>query len=213
MRRVGLMMLALGVGFPAMAMAAEPKPAQSYEELLAKLQAGDTSIDYQALRFAYAETPDFHPDAAPAASKSDLIQAVRSGNLGDALGLANTILAVNYTDMDAHLASFLVYDSRGDKAKAEFHRAVLRGLMKSLTDTGDGMSEDSAIVVVSVAEEYSYLGLQGYQIMREGMAPSSSGPLAVVAVTTADNQGATVYFNIRRLVAKMSPTTDALPKP
>ncbi len=216
MRLVRLVMLALLVAYGPAADAAEPKPAQSYDELVAKLQGGDTSIDFQALRFAYAETPNFDPYASPAADKGDMIRTVRAGSLGQALMLANTILAANYTDMDAHFASFLIYDSRGDQTKAEFHRAVVQGLMKSFADSGDGMSEDTAMVVVAVAEEYAYLGLKGYQVARQGLSPSKSGPVDVMAVTTADNQRATIYFNMRRVYAKLRRPPDdgsAQPKP
>jgi hypothetical protein len=210
MRAIRLLMLAMLVAHAPAAAAAESKPS-SYEELVARLQSGDTAIDFQALRFAYAETPDFDPYARPVVDRRDLIRAINSGRLGDALGLANTILAKNYTDMDAHYASFLVYDQRGDTARAEFHRAVVQGLMKSFADSGDGMSENTAMVVVTEAEEYSYIGLKGYQVVRQGLMPSNSGPVDALAVTTPDNQGTTIYFNISRIFRKLKPASDALP--
>ena len=186
--------------------AAESKPVPSYDELVAKLQAGDTAIDFQAFRFAYAETPNFDPNAPPAADKRELIRAVNSGDLGLALDLANTILAVNYTDIDAHYASFLVYEQRGDQAKAELHRLIAQGLLSSFTASGDGTTEKTPIVVVTAAEEYSYLGLKGYRVVRQGLVAGNTGPVAVFVVTTFDNQGSTVYFDIRRMIAKMKPS-------
>lgn len=205
MRFVHLLMLALLVTYAPAMEAAESNSAQSYDELVAKLQAGDTSIDFQALRFAYADTPDFDPNAPPVVSKRDLIRAVNAGDLGEALNLANTILAANYTDVDAHYASFLVYDMRGNQDKAEFHRVIAQGLLKSFTDSGDGMSENTPIVVVAASEEFSYLGLKGYRVVRQGLVRGNSGPVDAFAVTTFDNQGATVYFDIRRMIAKMRP--------
>jgi hypothetical protein len=186
--------------------AAEPKPVPNYDEVVAKLQAGNTSIDFQAFRFAYAETPDFDPNAPPAADKRDLIRAVNSGDLGQALDLANTILAVNYTDIDAHYASFLVYDQRGDQPKAELHRLIAQGLLKSFTASGDGTTEKTPIVVVAASEEYSYLGLKGFRVVREGLVPGDAGPVAAFAVTTFDNQSSTIYFDISRMIAKMKPS-------
>ena len=206
MRIAGFLMLALLVTYAPGAGAAQSSPAASYDQLVAKLQAGDTSIDFQALRFAYAETPDFDPNAPPVVSKRDLIQAVNAGNLGEALSLANTILAANYTDMDGHYASFIVYDQRGDQVKAEFHRIVAQGLLKSFTDSGDGTSENTPIVVVAASEELSYLGLKGYRVVRQGLVRGNSGPVDAFAVTTFDNQGTTVYFDISRMIAKMRPS-------
>jgi len=211
MRIAGLPLLALLLCHASAASSADANPAASYDELLAKLQSGDTAIDYQALRFAYAETPNFDPLARPAVDKGELVRAVNAGDLGEALSLANIILANNYTDMDAHYASFIVYDQRGDQAKADFHRAIVQGLLKSLADSGDGMSENSGIVVVATAEEYSFLGFKGYRVVRQGMAKSETGPVDAFAVTTYDNQGATIYFDLRHIIAKMRPSGDPRP--
>jgi uncharacterized protein DUF4919 len=170
---------------------------------VASIEAGDASADYQALRFAYAETPNFDPYARPAVEKRDLIAAVNSGNLEQALDYANRILAQNYTDMDAHYALYIVYEKSGEHAKADFQRAVVQGLMKSFTDSGDGTSEETAMTAVAEAEEYAFLGLKGYQVLREGLSPSTSGPVHVFAVTTRDNQGTTVYFKANRIFAKL----------
>jgi len=205
MRIASLPLLALLLSH---ASAASPAEVASYDELLAKLQSGDTAIDYQAFRFAYAETPNFDPLARPAVDKGELVRAVNAGDLGEALSLANILLANNYTDMDAHYASFIIYDQRGDQAKAEFHRAIVQGLLKSLSDSGDGMSENTGIVVVATAEEYSFLGFRGYRVVRQGMAKSDTGPVDAFAVTTYDNQGATIYFDLHRIIAKMRPSAD-----
>ncbi|MBZ5681746.1 MAG: DUF4919 domain-containing protein [Acidobacteriia bacterium] len=209
MRMIGLVMVALLIGAAPAAEAAPP----SYAELVAKLKSGDTGIDYQALRFAYAETPGFDPYARPAVEKRDLIRAMNSGNLDQAQDYADEILSANYTDMDAHFAFFLIYDRRGEKAKAEFHLTVLQGLLKSFADSGDGMSEDTAMIAVAVPEEYAYLGLKGYQVLRQGLAPSSAGPMDVFSVTTQDNQGTTIYFNARRILAKMKKAPEPAPAP
>jgi hypothetical protein len=58
----------------ALALAAEQTP---YDALVAQLKAGNTMIDYQALRFARSELPGYNPyDALSDPDKGDLIRAM-----------------------------------------------------------------------------------------------------------------------------------------
>ena len=203
MRGTGWLAMAFFLVCAQAAWAAGAPGSASYEEMVAKLKAGDTGIDYQALRFAFAETRDFDPNARPAIETRDLIRAVNSGNLDDALALANMILDANYTDMNGHYAAYIVFEKSGQHARADSHRAVVEGLMQSLDDSGDGMSEDTAMMAITASEEFAYLGLRGYQVLRQGLSPSRKGPMDVFSVTTRDNQGTTIYFNASRIFAKI----------
>src|SRR5262245_61062559 len=86
----------------ALALAAEPS---TYDALVAQLRAGNTMIDYQALRFARAEQRDYNPyDALSDPDKGDLIRAMASNDSDRVAAIANDILSRDYTDIDAHAA-------------------------------------------------------------------------------------------------------------
>src|SRR5262249_15920128 len=112
---------------PAAFAAEAASPAASYDEMVAKLKRGETQIDYQELRFAYAETQDFDPNARPIVETQELIRTVNSGDLGAALDLANRILQANFTDMNAHYAAYIVFEKGGEHARADLHREIVQG--------------------------------------------------------------------------------------
>src|SRR5262245_16831259 len=84
------------------ALAAE-QPA--YDALVAQIKAGNTMIDYQALRFARSELPGYNPyDALSDPDKGDLIRAMASNDQDRVAAIANDMLSRDYTDIDARAA-------------------------------------------------------------------------------------------------------------
>src|SRR6516225_3710724 len=103
MRRV-LLVLLLVFAFPA-ALAAEDATAR-YQALAAAARQGNQPIDWQALRFAYAETPDFDPLGAVTRTRREkMFAAHAAGDDKTALAEAVRVLDQNYTDIAAHVVS------------------------------------------------------------------------------------------------------------
>ena len=57
----------------------------------------------------------------------------------------------------------------GDTGKADFHRAVLNGLIDSILKSGDGKSPKTAWVVISVHEEYVVLQVLGFKPSQQSL--------------------------------------------
>jgi hypothetical protein len=178
----------------------------SYDALLAQLKSGDTKIDFQALRFARAEQLGYNPYAALAdPDKGDLIRGMAAGNLAQVATLANRIIDRDYTDIDAHAALAIVLERRGQTQQAAFERAVADGLLASIEQSGDGMSLETAYVVIGIAEEYTLLGATGVQVARQSLIQADRGPVdALEVVNPANGERRTVYFDISRLFNAMS---------
>ena len=178
----------------------------SYDALIAQLKSGNTAIDYQALRYARAELPGYNPyDALADPAKGDLLRAMAANNLDRVAALANQIIERDYTDIDAHAALAAVLERRGQSEQAAFERAVADGLLNSIADSGDGMTPETAYVVIGVAEEYSLLGARGVQVGRQSLVQAARGPvdaLEVVNPTSGERQ--TVYFDVSRLFDAMA---------
>ena len=82
---------------------------------MAQLKAGNTAIDYQALRFARAELPGYNPyDALADPEKGDLVRAMGANDADRVAAIANDIIARDYTDIDAHAALSTVLQRRGE---------------------------------------------------------------------------------------------------
>jgi len=174
-----------------------------YDMFVAQLKGGNTSTDYQALRYAFAETPAYNPYGL--GPTSEMMRASNGGDLDQALKLAEQILASNYVDIDAHMVSFSVYSRRGDMEKAEFHRAVARGLISSISASGDGKTPETAFPVISVREEYIYLLVNDFKVTMQALLQSKNGPVdAMSAVNNKTGRNETVYFDINRLFAGLA---------
>ena len=197
---------------PGLALAAEQS---AYDALVAQLKAGNTMIDYQALRFARSELPDYNPyDALSDPDKGDLIRAMASNDLDRVAAIANDILSRDYTDIDAHAALATVLQRRGERDEAAFELAVANGLLRSIEQSGDGMTPETAFVIVGIAEEYSFLGARGVQVAKQSLLQTDRGPVdALEVVNPQNNQRSMVYFNISRLFAAMSRLGGTQPPP
>ena len=178
----------------------------SYDALLAQLKSGNTAIDYTALRYARAEQPGYNPyDALADPNKGDLIRAMGANNLDRVATIARQIIEDDYTDIDAHSALGAVLERRGQRQEAAFERAVADGLLNSIQQSGDGMTPETAFVVIGVAEEYSLLGASAVQVAKQSLLQTDRGPVdALEVVDPANGQRTTVYFDVSRMFNAMS---------
>jgi hypothetical protein len=174
--------------------------------LLAQLKSGNTAIDYKALRYARAERPGYNPyEALADPTKGDLIRAMAGNDLARVSTLANQIIEQDYTDTDAHAALAAVLERRGERQQAAFELAIANGLLGSIRESGDGMTADTAYVVIGVAEEYSFLGAVGVQVARQSLVQSARGPVdALEVVNPTNGERQTVYFDVSRLFEAMA---------
>ena len=119
--------------------------------------------------------------------------------------IANQIIARDYTDIDAHSALSTVLQRRGQTEQAAFELAVANGLLNSIEQSGDGMTPETALVVIGIAEEYSLLGARGLQVARQSLVQTDRGPVdALEVVNPTNNERSTIYFDVSRLFAAMS---------
>ena len=91
----------------ATAHAAEPDPEARFQALLASARAGGQAVDWQALRFAYADRPTFSVfgDGLDAVRKG-MRTALGAKDYTGAIGLAQQIIDQDFVDAEAHLVAF-----------------------------------------------------------------------------------------------------------
>ena len=127
-----------------------------------------------------------------------------AANLDQVATVANRIIERDYTDIDAHAALATVLERRGRTQEAAFERAVADGLLSSIQQSGDGMSAETAYVVIGVAEEYTLLGAMGVQVARQSLIQADRGPIDALDVVSQSGETRTVYFDVSRLFNAMS---------
>lgn len=179
--------------------------ADAYAELLAKLKAGDTKIDYAALRYAYAESPTYDGyGAGPPGAHKAMGEAFRAGNCKEALTQSKLILDSIYIDIPAHAVASRCYAETYDVGTSNFHRAIATGLERSILASGDGKSPATAYVVVRVSEEYHVIAALGFRPGKQSLVHSGGSSYDLMQVTDASGEEVSIYFQIDRVLAGLT---------
>ncbi len=141
-----------------------PKSAadSAYLTQLAAVQAGDTTADLSALRRQFASTTFYSPYSTGFDEQRERMWArLDAHDAAAAAAVADSLLAANYVDLDAHVGAGVAASTLGDSLAAAHHFALARAILRSIESTGDGRTSDRPLFVLSPAEEYSYLGAVG----------------------------------------------------
>ncbi len=197
-----LVLTVLAFASIACAQAAAPGP---YESLVARVKAGDTTVDYRALRDAYAESPLYQPYGGDSDdAKRVMHEAFNAQDCAKVLPAAAKVLDANFVDIEAHLLSGRCFELKGDEAKAVFHRAIAKGLMDSIIASGDGKSTKTAFVVIAVDEEYAVLSALRFELVMQALIDENGHAFDKMDVKSATGETATLFFQIDRPMAWLS---------
>jgi hypothetical protein len=131
-----------------------------YGEIVRRLQAGDTLVDYTTLRFLFVKQP--HPGDRHLDPGAELRAAEQAPDRIQARRLIDALLADYYGLLQAHLDAARVFTARGDTDRARFHEAVVRGMVRSMEAAGRER-RDGAMPVISIFEEYAFLRARGLE--------------------------------------------------
>ena len=174
--------------------ASEEKP---YSTLLNSLKNGSGPVDFLVLRIAYTKTPEYNPYNEDADTASSMFMALNEKKYEEALSHAQKILAGNYVDIDAHYVSSKAYFNLGNQERDKFHWFVFRGLIKSIMESGDGLSPETARMVINVREEYVILSILGFKAGKQQLIHLNGhefDKLSVVGKEKGDSKE--IYFNV-----------------
>lgn len=135
-----------------------------YEIMLKNIKNSDPSVDFQIFRLAFTKTEYYKPyDFTLKELRENMWVALDSGRILDALNGAEAILGKCIVDIEAHCVCELCYLALGDTIKMEYHRYMRDGLLKSILDSGDGASLNTAYLVISTSEEHVLIELLDYE--------------------------------------------------
>lgn len=176
----------------------QEQPKQSeYASLLARVQGGDLSIDFQRLRFSYMESPERKKAKDTSDEEKAMWQALNKKDFKKAVAAADVVLANEFVNLDAHFVEFQAYRGLEDAAKSDFHKSVFSGLLKSITGSGDGKSPETAYVVISTHEEYIVLGVLGLQPGKQSVMHEGGHSYDLLeAINQESKETVRLYFNV-----------------
>lgn len=174
---------------------AADKPSE-YATLLASLKAGNTGIDYARLRLSYMDSPEYKQAKDTTDAEKAMWTALEAKDYATALKNAEKVLASEYVNIDAHFVAFAANQQLGANDQAQFHRAIFRGLIDSIRNSGDGQSTKTAWVVITVHEEYVMLRVLGMSPGSQSLLHQDGHSYDEMKVKDKDGADHTFYFNV-----------------
>lgn len=165
--------------------------------IIRRYESGDTLLDFTALRLCYAHSTSYDPYSQWVMPLQDEVTAAsRHGRYKSAVALAESLLQLHSLDILAHRVLSEAYPALGDTSRGQVHAAFLRGLVRSVLESGRG-SVDSPYVVITVDEEYAVLGAMNWELSEQALVKCSSQPCDRLKVIDRSSQAVrVVYFDI-----------------
>lgn len=175
---------------------AQPSAA-TYESLLMRARAGDSTVDYGALRLAYAARPGYDAYDTRMDLRDPMIRNYRATQYDSALYYGEKILAANFVDIGAHAICGFASEQLNNTAGRDAHFAVRNALIRSILKTGDGLSAATAFTVIAISEEYAVLGALGLEMKKQALIQENGHAYDKMTVLdTQSGKDLTLYFNI-----------------
>jgi uncharacterized protein DUF4919 len=196
LRKISLAMLGLLL-LPLAISAQAPAKKESYETLLERVQKQDSSVNFSDLRLAYTETRAYDPYGGDKESRKAMFAAINARQFEPALAAAEKMLAANYLDMNAHFGAFVSHRELGHAEKSDFHKFVFQNLIKSVNESGDGKTMETAFVVISVDEEYVWFNYMGLRVSNQELVENNGHHYdRITATDPKTDKSVSFFFNI-----------------
>lgn len=167
-----------------------------YDVLLEKVKQKDPSVNFTELRLAFFESPHYNP-YAPMLTYRPLNAALAQKNYEEALKIADSVLAKNFVEINAHMTAQMAHQELGNTERAQFHKFMVDGLLNSIKSNADGKSVDSAYEVISINEEYGLIRTLGLRPIKQGLVQNKGHHFdAITVVDPQTGKESVIYFNV-----------------
>ena len=169
----------------------------SFAALLERAKKSDPTVDFKELRMAYTETPAYSPYGSDRDTRRMMFAALNAKEFAQAVESAEKILAKNFVEISAHFVSWVAHRELSHADKAEFHKFMFDGLVKSITSSGDGKTAETAFVVISTDEEYTLFNVLGLRATDQALVSQSGHSFdRMTANNPKTNETVVYFFNI-----------------
>jgi hypothetical protein len=187
----------LAVAIPTVA----ASPA-TYDALVAKAEADGLSVDYTALRTAFAASNRNDPlGFAMDQNIGQMMIAMNSGDCGKALESSEKVLKASFINILAHLVRSECLNKSGELARAAREDTIISGLRDSIFLSGDGDSKKTAFVVVTLDEERFVLLAKGFNETKQALIEDDGHSYDLIEGKSKDGTARSVYFQIDAITA------------
>jgi hypothetical protein len=141
---------------------------KTYRELVDRVNGGDLRVDFRLLRFACVASRvcDLHGKHEDLLAMS---QAGKDNQPEKVAKIAEGLIEQGFANMEAHAVCAKVYADLKQPEKAKFHLDVTAALMRSILNSGDGKSKETAFEIVHTREQLYVLAALGLPSTGEGV--------------------------------------------
>jgi len=174
----------------------------NFATMLEAAKTDPAGADFGELRRAWVQSPEsLHTPEEP--EQGEAMQAAMEENDHTTVAkMAGEMLIADPISIRLHLLAATANELAGDLPASELHKQIARGLVKSILDSGDGMSIESAFHVVSVEEEYAVISLFGAEPRSQEMRQHEGHAYDVISVVSEDGtQEGEIFFNVDEVVS------------
>jgi hypothetical protein len=184
---------------PVVAVDGQEKPKETYATLLERVKKADPKADFLKLRMAFTETDQYNPYGQRDKNADGMMKALDDEDYTKALELADGILKKKYVDMNSQFVAYRACTALKKEEQAKHHKFVMDGLLRSILDSGDGLSPAKAFVVISTEEEYFVLGAFGIRKTKQALLSEKGQKIdRIDGVQLKAKTEVSMYFNVSR---------------
>jgi len=173
-----------------------------YSTFVKQLEGADTNVNYKEFRNAFLQSEQFTTAAKQqtelSALRKQIHQLMKTSQYPDTIDVANKMLSIDYTDMEAHKILRQSYKSLADTANEKKHHDIEFGLLNSIVKNGDGKSCQTAWPVVQITEEYFILEMIGAKLLKQSL--NNAGGLCDKMEVQTKEGNKTYYFEVSRVL-------------
>lgn len=179
-----------------------PEYNDKYSKYVKQLEDGKLDIDFQDFRFSFLESEQFNK-AGESRNKLDSLKNImyskwKTNDYSDVIGIAQQILSIDYTFMNAHEYLRSAYKKTGDSKKSAKYESIELGLIESITSKGDGKTCETGWPVIQVSEEYFLLHMLGAKNIKQSL--SNEGGICDAMESEIDGKTILIYFDISKVM-------------
>lgn len=175
-----------------------------YPELLKKLKTGSNSLstsEYEHLYFGYVFQPTYKPYGIFSKDKELQVYYQKDPDMEDIPALKTLLQeALDEFPFDFTAMMFLsyIYHLEGDEEKSALLSKHFEGFAKAIRNSGDGLTCETAMHVISVSHEYHMLQL--FDI--ESIGQSFDGTCDLLQLDQEQYTIPGLYFNVSQIQKK-----------
>ncbi len=126
--------------------------------------------------------------------ESVMTMARKSGDRNEELKLAQELLDRDFTNISAHYT--FVKDTSVDANVREFHKEVIGGLLRSIRDSGKGVSTETAMYVINIGEEYDLIYFSGMKPVKQSLIDENGRQFDVMETEDQEGKRYRMYFEV-----------------